>query len=71
MDAGNDTPYHSPQNLWIAHKRDAQLHSQSVCSWMCVHRSLKEMQQHQQQQWSHEPQLRSYSAAVTPAIRAL
>ena len=28
----------------------------AVCSWMCVHRSLKEMQRQQQQQW-HEPQL--------------
>jgi hypothetical protein len=55
MDAGNDT-YHSPQNLGIAHKRDAQLHSRGVCSWMCVHRLMKEMQQHQQQQW-HKLQL--------------
>jgi hypothetical protein len=31
-------------------------HEVRLCSWMCVHRLMKEMQQHQQQQW-HKLQL--------------
>jgi hypothetical protein len=47
----------------LAHKLDAQLHSRSVCSGMCAHRLMKEMQEHhqQQQQW-HELELQRGSS---------
>jgi hypothetical protein len=66
ISASYDT-YHSPQKHWIAHKRDAKLHSRSVCSWMCVHRLMKEMQQHQQQQQQWHKPLCSCSGSSSSA----